>query len=485
MANIKKNYLYNVLYQFLIMFLPLFTAPYVSRVIGADGLGIFYFTHSISNYFLLFAMLGVMNYGNRLIASVREDKEKLSEAFWNIYLLQLVFTIAIVIVYFGYVFVFSESYTTILVIQSLYIIGAAFNISWFFFGLEEFKLTISRDVIIKIATVGMIFTFVNDKNDLVIYTLIMAGGMLLSHMIMWRLLFRRVRFILPSWKNSLSHLKPNLMLFIPVIAISLYKIMDKIMIGSLSSVTEVGYYVNAEKIINIPMGIIVALGSVMLPRMSHMVAKGETEKSKKYIENSMYFILFLSSALAFGIAAIAPEFIPLFFGREFIPTVHVVIFLTPIIVFISWANVIRTQYLIPNKKDKIYIYSVSIGALVNLVVNFLLISRLGALGAAFGTLGAELSVAVIQTIAVKKELNIWDYFLSGLPFYLFGLIMYTVVRLVSMLELNGIVLVLIQVALGALTYGLLSVIYFFTSKNHIINGPRVQVLSRLTKLKEL
>ena len=464
--SIKKNIIYNITYQILILFLPLVTTPYISRVIGAEGVGIYSYTYSIANYFILFAMLGLNNYGNRSIAAVRDDKIKLSETFFNIYGLQLATTTTMVILYLVYTIFFVSDNLEIAYIQLLFIISRMLDINWLFFGLEEFKLTVVRNTIIKILTVLSIFIFVKDSNDLWIYTLIMALGTLLSQMMLWPFMKRYIIWIKPTFKGIRSHLKPNLILFVPVLAISIYKIMDKIMLGTLTSTMQVGYYENSEKIINIPTSIISALGVVMLPRMTNLIATGDSESFKKYIENSLKFVMFIAIGSTVGLIAISPNFIPLFLGDEFTNCIMVVSLLSITVLFISWANVIRTQYLIPRKKDSIYIKSTLLGAGVNVIANLIFIPRYGAVGAAIGTIFAEASVALYQTFKVSKEMDIVRYFMNSCVYIIPAICMYLCIIALRNITENIIFNLLIQMILGGIAYVLLSgILLWFIDKD--------------------
>lgn len=459
--SLKKNFLYNIMYQILIMILPLITAPYISRVIGAEGIGIYSYTYSIVNYFILFAMLGLNNYGNRSIAAVRDDKEILSKTFIEIYSLQLITSMSMVFLYILYLFIGNCENKNIASIQLIFIISTLLDINWFFFGLEQFKLTVTRNTIIKILTVICIFIFVKDESGLWLYTFIMAGGTFLSQLVLWIFVHKYVSFQLPTWKGVISHFRPNLVLFIPVIAISIYKIMDKIMLGSMTSMIEVGFYENSEKIVNIPMGIIAALGVVMLPRMTNLTANGNSDKAKQYIEISLKFIMFLSIGIAIGLFAISSNFIPLFFGEQFKGAISVVSILSFTVLFISWANVIRTQFLIPQQKDKIYIISTGIGAIINVIINLLFIPMYGAVGAAIGTIFAEASVALYQTFKVRNELEINKYFKNSLLYVIPGIIMYLIISILGKLNLSSISLVILQVSVGGLVYLILSAVMLF------------------------
>lgn len=459
MGNLRKNFIYNIIYQLLVLFLPFVTVPYISRVIGATGVGIYSYNYSIVYYFMLISLLGINNYGNRSIAKVRNDKEQLSKTFLSIYMLQFIMSLIMILAYLVYILLINEDYKNIATIQVMFIFSSMFDINWFFFGLEQFKLTVTRNTLIKILSLILIFVFVKDSDDLHVYTLIMSGSMLVSKLLLWPFVIKYIDVKKIRFKDVSKHLKPCLILFIPVIAISLYKIMDKIMLGSLSTLTQVGYYENAEKIINIPMTLITALGTVMLPKMSNLISEGKIEKSKEYIEKSISLVMFMAFPICFGIAAIANDFVPLFLGEGFNDSIRLVIYLSFTIIFISWANVIRTQYLIPREKDKDYIISVFLGACINLVINIILIPKYGALGACFGTIAAELLVMLYQTLSVRKELDISRYIYNSLPFAFKSIIMYIFVKVISLPNISSSGIVTIQVLTGIIIYTLLNVKY--------------------------
>lgn len=457
-SSAKKNFIYSSIYQVLVLVLPLITTPYVSRIFGAENLGVYSYTNTIAQYFVIFAMLGLNNYGNRAVAMARDNQDELDAVFSEIYTMQVVTGILSLLVYLVYALLIAREYKVYSLILTLYVLSAVFDINWLFFGLEKFKLTVTRNSIIKIGSVVAILLLVKSKEDLWIYTSIYAVSMLLSTIALWPYARKEVHYHLPKTGDVLKHLKPNMVMFIPVIAISIYKYMDKLMLGGFSKI-ETGYYENVEKIMTVALGFITAFGNVMLPRMSNMVARKDITGVRQTIATSIRFVLGLSCALTFGMAAVAPEFVGLYFGDGFEPCITVMISLAPTMIFQSWANVIRTQYLIPFKHDNIYVGSVVFGAIVNFVINYLMIPKLGALGAVVGTIVAEASVAVIQTVAVRRELNVSLYFKQGIPFILFGSAMYGVVRVVSRLTASAIVKVVLEVGIGAVVYLLLWGVY--------------------------
>jgi len=452
MNSVKKNFSYNIIYQLLTLILPLITAPYISRTLGAECQGIFSYTYSIATYFVLFSMLGINNYGNRTIAKNRDNIDDISKKFCILHKMQLISTIVSVLLFIMYVFLFGKQYKIYFFVQLIYVFSTVFDVNWFFFGLEKFKLTVTRNIIVKLLSILLIFIFVKSSEDLLIYVIIMASSSFLSNIFLWPYILKNIKFSKVPFKDILIHIKPNLVLFIPVIAVSLYKIMDKIMLGNMFSMDAVGFYENAEKIINIPLSFITALGTVMLPRISNLVSLKEDNKILNYINKSMEFVSFISVAFMFGLITIGKNFAVVFFGSDFAQTGLIIQLLAPTLVFISCANVIRTQFLIPRERDKIYIVSVFIGAFINFTINFLLIPRYGSSGAAIGTICAEFVVMYYQMYKTKKYLPVLNYFTMLLKFIITGFIMYCLINLFTIFITNKIILIFMQIIFGALIY---------------------------------
>lgn len=468
-SGIKKNLMYQTIYQILNTSLPLITSPYLARVLGATQQGIFSYTQSIVNYFSIIAMLGVVDYGTRTIASCISNKEKRSNEFWNIYALQWIVSMVAIVAYIGYIWLICRDNVVISILQGFYLLGEWVNINWVFFGVEKFEITVKRNMIIRLASVGTILFFVKTVNDLWIYTFIMAGGSFLSNAVLWFYLpqiidikaYKNIRF-----QEIKKHVKPNLLLFIPIIAMSIYHIMDKTMLGILSTYKQGGLYYNADKVINIPIGIIYGVGTVMLPRISAMVESGKTRESKKLFDLSLEMIAALSISMAFGIAAISKEFTPLFFGQEFNECILLIMMLSPVLIIKSFSLTARTQYLIPAHKENIYIQSVFCGALVNLIVNLLLIPQYGAFGAIIGTLVAEGVACLWQYIRMMKYIDCKGVLIKSMIYLLFGIIMFITIRVIVKDLPSGIVGIIIEIFVGGIVYGGLCLFFWVITKNH-------------------
>ena len=457
MKDVKKNFIYNICYQILILILPLITVPYVSRVLGSAGIGEYSYTYSIAYYFMIFAMLGINNYGNRTIAQVRDDREKLSKTFKEIHLLQIITSSTMIVLYAIYAFFIVKEYRLVSIIQIVYLISYMFDINWFFFGMEKFKITITRNIVVKIISLCLIFLFVKSESDVWIYTLILSGGSLLSQLLLWPFVKKYIDNVKVKIKDIKKHFWPNLRLFLTVIAIVIYKIMDKTMIGLFSNVNEVGFYENAEKIINIPTAIIAALGTVMLPRMSNIYKNGGNEKGKELIKKSMSAMMFMGFPMAFGLIAISDNFTIVFFGDDFNKSATLISLLAVTTVIISWGNVLRTQYLIPKEMDKDYVISAFLGAIVNLICNFIFIPMYASIGACYGTIAAEIVVSFYQTYASRKCLPIKEYMIDIIPFIIKAAIMFIIIYPIKFLNLKyGF---LIQIASGGIIYLLLNYNY--------------------------
>lgn len=469
MDSIKRNLIFQTAYQILTIIIPLITAPYVARAVGAAGIGTYSYTFSIASYFALAAKLGIHVYGNRTIAMVRDDQEKLNKAFSELLWVHVIVGILALVAYAGYIALFVESYKIIFVIQALYVVVELLEVNWLYFGLEKFQLTVTRNIVIRLLSLVAIFVFVKGPDDVWKYCVILAGSAAANEIVMWFFVPRYVRFVKPDWNAAKKHIKPLITLFIPSVAVSLYKVMDKIMLGSISDVMQVGFYENSEKIINLTLGLVTALGTVMMPRMSNLAAKGAKEESKRYISLSMRFILIASLAMAFGLSGVARVFAPVFFGQEFAGCDILIVGLSISMPFVAFANVLRTQYLIPNKKDRVFQGSVIVGAIVNLVVNYLLIPSMQAKGAVIGTIVAEAAVCVIQAVACLKMLPIKKYVLEAIPALVSGLLMAVVVNWMGWLLGVSIVTLIIQVVIGVIVFLMLMGVYMYFTKDEMFS----------------
>lgn len=467
--SLRKNLGLQTFYQVLATCLPLITAPYLTRTLGAEQQGIYSYTASIVNYFALFAIMGLSGYGTRSIAAVGNDKEKRSETFWSIYSLQLITSITMLGLYILYAIFICKENRSIALIQTIAIFPCVFGISWLFFGMEKFKLTVTRSIIIRLLTVAAILIFVKTKSDLWKYTLIMVSGNALGELIFWIYLPNYVSFKKVAFTDVIVHFKPNFLLFLPLLAMSVYHLMDKTMLGLLSTYQQSGFYYNADKIINIPIGVISGISTVMLPRISSLLGQGKNDEADNMFRVSLEGTIVIGTAIAFGIAAIANEFEPVFFGPGFEECILLTIALAPVLLIKSFAFTARYQYLVPHKKEKDYTLSVIAGAIVNFFLNYCLIPRLGAMGAVLGTVFAELTACVWQYMTIRSMIDLREVLKNCVIYFAFGFFMFIGVRLVSLISINRYLLIILEIMVGAVLYLVLCKFYWIKAKNPIQN----------------
>ena len=471
--SVKSNFLWNASYQMLLVLAPLVTTPYLSRVLGAEQVGIYSYTYSITNYFVIFATLGMANYGVRTVSSAGGDRPLRSRLFWGAYFAQLVVAVPVAAIYYAYLAVAPQGGLLIAGTWSLWVLSAALDVSWLFFGVEEFRLPTERSFITKLLSIIAIFLFVKGPEDLWIYCLAISSSYLANQILTWPFVRRYVDFVRPTWADVRQHFGPNLRLFAPVVAISLYTALDKIMLGAISGMEQAGYYEYAEKISKMPMSIITALGTVMLPRMTSALAKGKRNEARGLLEESMWVMQAAAMGLAFGIAAVAPEFCPVFFGPGYEECIIIMPVVAAVIPIISASNVIGVQYMLPAFSDRPYTLSVCIGAMANILLNLMLLKPLGALGAAVATVAAELSVLVFQCWVVREKLPVCIYARESVPFAACGMFMLITVRAISGILERTVWGLCVEIAAGVLVYLLLAVLWC------VISGRTSKLLALL------
>lgn len=428
--SLKKNYLFNTAYQILTLITPLITTPYVSRILGADGIGVYSFSDSITSYFVLVATMGISVYGQREISYFQSDREKRSEVFWNTKILEFITSGITLIIFYIYA-IFSDN-SIIFLVLSMNILAVMFDVTWLFQGEEEFGIIALRNTIFKFLNIAFIFVFVKQKSDLIIYIAGISGFALISNISLWTKLSKYVNFPKKKNINPFKNFGEVFSLFIPTIAIQIYTVLDKTMIGIITKDSfQNGYYEQAIKISRMTLMLVTSLGTVMIPRIGHHYSLGENDLVEKLMYRSYNFVWFLGIPLCFGLMGIANNFVPWFFGDGYGTVVTLLRILSCLILAIGISNVTGMQYLIPTGRQSIFTKTVLIGAAVNVVMNIILIPIIQANGAAVASIVAETVIAVIQLVSVRKEIKGLKI-LKLLPKYLFS----GVVMLISLLWID-------------------------------------------------
>ena len=470
--SVGKNFAWNAAYQLLLILTPLLTTPYLSRVLGAEQVGVYSYTYSVASYFAMFCILGIAQHGVRAVAQAGEDRERRSHVFWSAWASQLCVAVPVAIAYAIYIFFDSVGGLLVGAVWALQVFSSLIDVSWLYFGVEEFELPTIRSFVTKLIGVAAIFLFVRGPEDLWIYCLSISGATFLNAALLLPFLKKYVDYIRPTWSEIKEHFIPNLRLFAPVVAISLYTSLDKIMLGQISGMEQAGFYEYSEKLSKMPMALITAMGTVMLPHMTAKLSAGENNEAVSLLGKSLWLMEAAAMCLAFGIAAISPEFAVVFLGEGYEPCIYIMPIISIVIPIISASNVIGVQYMLPRCSDVAYTVSVCAGAGVNVVLNLLLLPRFGAVGAAVATVAAEVAVLVAQSWVVRNELPLAHYAKEILPFICMGAAMYAVVRAAAaVLQVSlgtGWLLLGAEIVIGGIFFIALFLAYVFARK--AING---------------
>ncbi|MCM1282934.1 MAG: flippase [Muribaculaceae bacterium] len=392
---LKKNFIYSTFYQVLCMVTPFITAPYLSRVLGADGVGIQSFTGSVQSYFLLFAALGTGVYGQREISRNRDSKAEYSRLFWEIEGIS-VFTSLICILAWLPVALSGGSYRVYYIASIPNLFAVMFNISWFFSGLEQFRRTVTRSVALRLLGILIMFLFVKGKEDLGLYIGLCSLCSLLSNLSLWLELPAFLERVNMRELHFKVHLKQSFVYFIPTIATSVYTMLDKTLIGLITgSNAQNGYYEQAEKVIGIAQSLsFVSINAVLGVRMAYLFERNKVEEIRERICDSMEFIMFMAVGCGAGIIGVAENFVPFFFGGGYAPVIPLLYVFSPIILIIGVSNCLGAQYYTPSGRRAQSAKYIVAGAGVNLCLNLLLIPEFGATGAAVASMIAELVITV-------------------------------------------------------------------------------------------
>lgn len=450
-----SNYFYHTLYQVLTMLTPLITTPYISRVLQADGIGAYSYTYNIVQYFVIFGNLGFSTYGQIEIAKVNRNKMASSHLFWELFFLRLIpFSISCIV--YGYLISCSSRYQDLFLILSGLMLSGIIDISWFYYGLNDYKSVSLRNVCVKIISILGIFIFVKEKNDVGVYTFILTMSMLAGSVVMWPKAKRKLeRPIFRDFRLT-RHIRPTLEFFIPSIATTIYTMADKTMIGLITqSAFENGYYEQAHKIEQIMVQFLLSVGVVMRSEMAALFHENKVDEIHRAINSAVSALLIISLPMCFGLIAVAQLLVECLFGTGFNECISLLKIFAILLVVISLSNCMSNMYLLVNNLQRKYAIGTYSGAAANLFLNALLISRYGAKGAAIASVMSETLILLMFYHFSKKWFSMKLYWKNGVKYLAASIVMAISVFLVNSVFktlINHIVLLVIDVIIGILVY---------------------------------
>lgn len=459
--SLTKNISYNVINQIISLVVPLITAPYVARIFDAELIGSYSYVLANSSYFVLLENLGFTLYGQIKIASVRDNLEGRSRLFKEIYTLKLTFMLISLVLYAFIVFSQSEIITKKLsVIMFMNVIANGIDITWFFNGLELFKTIAIRNIITRVISLLLVLLLVRQETDIYLYAIIMQGATLTAYLLVLPIIKKYIGSTTDMVLHLKQHLKPAMVYFVPGLVTTIFSSTDKSMLGIMCNNYEVGIYEQANKISQVCMSAVSAVGNVLMPRAAYLYhSKNDRKDADKLLYKSLKIILFISLPVTFGISAISNEFIPLFFGPGYEKSSLLLAILSFNVAFTAWSNLIGQQCLISRDKQGKYNEAVIISAITNVIINFFLIKALQSKGAALASVIAAIISLGMVLLMCRNEIYLKKLFSGFFKYLIASIIMYIIVKKIYPFWEGTFIGLCIHILIGIVTYGLLLIVF--------------------------
>ncbi len=403
--SLKMNFIMNAILTMSSFVFPLITFPYVSRILLPEGMGKVSFATSLISYFGLFAQLGIPVYGIRACAVVRDDRETLTRTAHELLLINLIMT---AISYGGLVLVLLfvprlRGERILYMVVSSNILFTSIGMEWIYKALEQYAYITVRSISFKLVALCSMFLLVHRQSDYVIYGGITIFAASASNILNFVNVHKYIdRRFIGGYCFS-RHIKPVSVFFAMSCAATVYTHLDTIMLGFMTSDADVGYYNAAVKIKTVCVSIVTSLGTVLLPRVSCYIQQGLMEDFRRITRKAVNFVVLVASPLAVYFIFFAEEGIRFLSGSGYADSVVPMQIIMPTLLLIGLTNILGMQILVPMGKENMVLYSEIAGAIVDIIINILLIPRLASAGAAWGTLAAELVVLLVQCYVLGNE----------------------------------------------------------------------------------
>lgn len=477
--SLTLNAILNVIKTLMGVIFPLITFPYASRILLPIGLGKVNFATSIITYFAMIASLGIETYGIREAAKLRDDRIKLSQFTKEIFTINMISTVIAYMLFFvaiTFVPKFSD-YKKLLIVTSSTILFSTIGINWLYSAMEDYAYITVRSIIFQFLSIALLFIFVKTKEDYIKYAAISVVSSVGSNVL--NLIHSR-KYI--TIKTGLplcfrKHLKPIFILFAMAVTVKVYTALDTTMIGFIKGDYEVGIYTAATKINKIILSLVVAIGAVMLPRLSYYSKLEDKSEFFKLSYIGFKVLLVISIPCAIGLSLLSDSVINILSGTGYEAAIIPMRIMNPIIVIIGLSNFMGIQIFMPMNKEKWTLCSVVTGALINFTMNSLLIPKYGAVGASIATVCGETSVTLVQFVLVRKFLKIKPILFSFFKYMLNSIVMAIPVCISVFFIENQILRLVVGILTGMFVY----VFLLFIEKDSFINI----IINKVRKTGEL
>lgn len=450
----KKNFIYNLIFTMVNMIFPLITAPYLSNVLGAENIGKVNYATSIINWFILFASFGIPRYGIREISRNRDNKKKLSMAFWNLIFIQFILSLIIIVIYIVMIFSmkrFQNDITLYLLMASMIILNI-FSIDWFYQGIEEYAYITTRNIIFKVLSIILIFLMIKSRENYLLYATINIFGLSFNNIMNYLNSKKYINKKIYKFRTG-YYLKELKVYFMTTFIIAIYTSIDQLMLGSYSE-KDLAYYVRSKTIQGVGVSITNSIVTVFIPRTAYLIEKNYDEY-KKMIQESINYIYILAMPCIFGICLLSKQIMILLGGNEFIPATSSLVIISVLILINSIGGWQINQILIPHKLENYALRFQSLGAIISFSLNLILIKKYSYNGAAITWVITETFLAIVVSIFIKKsckKLKI-KYFSKGFFKYLISsIIMSVFIIIIKSIFNNYIIQIIVSVFIGAIIY---------------------------------
>ena len=449
--SVTENVFFNMLYQVLVTVLPILTTPYVARTLGLSANGVHSFTESIVTYFIIFGAIGTSLYGIRKTAYVRDNEEELARVTKEIISLRFILMLITLAVYIP-VLCIKNQYAHIYQIHIINIVANGIDITWFYQGVEDFKKVTLRNLVVKFLFVVCLFVFIKSPSDLPWYVFFIVISAFAGNLIMIYYLPQYVDLKKGKKLKSLRHLKPSIALFVPQAMNYIYALIDRSMLGWMTNTDNVGLYDQAQRIIKMITAILQSVGYVMMARVANLKMSNDREGIISYIRKSVNFNLFIAFPAILGILGVADDFVPFFLGNEYVAAAPILKVLSVLIFTASMNSIMGVQLLIPLGKEKIYTLATTMGAVISIIGNFILIPKLQIFGSCIAYIIAESVVFAVSYWNLRDIFNLPMLLKDNLGIIFGSVLMYIAVRAIALLDINVVLKLMCELIGGAAIY---------------------------------
>lgn len=481
MNKTVKNLIYNGLYQLLIIALPIITVPYVARVLGARALGENSYITSVGILLGYVIILGMNQLGVREIAKISASKDELTITFSRLWGLQFIVGILVTLSYIGITYRMSNNIYYLANIP--YLLGFMLDISWFFVGIGEISRVVTRNTVIKFLSLILIFSCVHSSNDLLLYILINSSALMLSNLVFWMSLRKKI-WTTKILKNLFSskYIKSSLILGLPQIAVQFYTNFDSVIVGYIAGAVQLSYYDQSQKIARMLLALITSTSTVLMPKLVKLMQNDKDNKrSSDLLKKSLDYTLIISLFITFLIMINVNELVPWFFGNKFSPMINNMFWVSLIIIFISFGSVFSNQYALANGLYRIFAIPYFFGAIFSIISNIIFVHLWKADGGTTTIILTELIVCILRVWLVKKNFNFkvlfrqyWKYFLTFCVSLLFCVRIHIVVS-------SNFVSMILNSFIGTFVFLLLLVIFQPPAVNEALSFIFIKMKHYMTK----